>query len=286
MLVATFATDPASCRYSWSGFWLCAASVTLPTAIGLLAKETAVLLPLYALLIEWLLLGFRITTLAQPTSLDVGPRKMGRARDKHLLRLFLLVLVLPMIAGLTWLLPNMLQAARWSTRDFTLGTRLLSEARIVVDYIVWTLLPTPHALSFYHDNFNISTGLLTPWTTLPCIFALTGLVVIIWWLRPRYPLAAVGIALFLGCQSLTATVLPLGTDLRASELLCELRPAAGDVSIAGCGSRTHICGSPLRVAPSGPPRWLASAVDNRNRHDCIGVGKSVASGRRPRGTRS
>jgi hypothetical protein len=114
-----------------------------------------------------------------------------------------------MIVGLISLLPDMLQAGRWSTRDFTLGTRLLSEARIVVDYIVWTLLPTPHALSFYHDNFTISTGLLTPWTTLPCIFALTGLVAIIWWLRPRCPLAALGIALFLGCQSLTATVLPL-----------------------------------------------------------------------------
>ncbi len=97
----------------------------------------------------------------------------------------------------------------WATRDFTLTTRLLSEARIIVDYIVWTLLPTPDALSFYHDNFHISTGLLTPWTTLASIVLLGALIALMLWLRRRLPLAALGIALFLGCQLLTGTILPL-----------------------------------------------------------------------------
>ena len=79
-----------------------------------------------------------------------------------------------MVVGLTWLLPALLRPETWATRDFTLPTRLLSEARIVVDYIVWTLLPTPGALSFYHDNFHISTGLLTPWTTLASIAVILG----------------------------------------------------------------------------------------------------------------
>jgi len=114
-----------------------------------------------------------------------------------------------LIVGLIWLLPGLLQPEQWSTRDFTLGTRLLSEARIVVDYLVWTLLPTPQALSFYHDNFNISTGFLSPWTTLACLIVLASLMALIWWSRSRHPLVALGIALFLGCQLLTATVLPL-----------------------------------------------------------------------------
>jgi hypothetical protein len=114
-----------------------------------------------------------------------------------------------MILGLAWLLPGIFNPETWATRDFTLRTRLLSEARIIVDYIVWTLLPTPHALSFYHDNFFVSTGLLTPWTTLASMVFLAALVTLTIWLRQRQPLAALGIALFLGCQLLTGTILPL-----------------------------------------------------------------------------
>ena len=177
-----------------SGLLLCIASITIPTMLGLLAKETAVMLPLYAGLIEWMV--FRL--------------KMSAGTwDRRLLTVFLAVLVVPMLLGLAWLLPQVASPGYWSTRDFTLGTRLLSEARIVVDYIAWTLLPTPGALSFYHDDFQISTGLLTPWTTLTSIALLVVLTALMLWLRSRRPLAALGIAFFLGCQLLTGTILPL-----------------------------------------------------------------------------
>lgn len=179
---------------TWRGFFLCATSIALATAVGILAKETAVMLPLYAFLIEWVL--FRFST------------HDGR-RDWRVFALFTVVLLLPMLVGLAWLIPQVLSPGDWSTRDFTLGTRLLSEARIVVDYVVWTLWPTPHALSFYHDNFVISTGLLSPWTTLACILVLAGLVALAAWSRSRQPLISLGIALFLGCQLLTGTILPL-----------------------------------------------------------------------------
>ncbi|GGA33409.1 tetratricopeptide repeat protein [Dyella nitratireducens] len=187
-----------------SGFLLCIFSITVPTAIGILAKETAAMLPLYALLIEWAVLGFR-SGATQKTDTPIARRKV----DIRVVVLFLLVLVLPLIAGLAWLLPGVLNPVVWSTRDFTLRTRLLSEARIVVDYIGWTLLPTPHALSFYNDDFQISSGLFNPWTTFISIVALIALIDCTWWLRPRRPLVALGIALFLGCHLLTGTILPL-----------------------------------------------------------------------------
>ena len=209
MLANTLSSTPINSACSRNGFWLCAASVTLPTAIGLLAKETAVMLPLYAVLIEWLLFGFRSVTPAQPASVGIKTDRMTHTQDRRLVGLFLLVLALPLSIGLIWVLPGLMQPVHWSNLDYTLGMRLLSEARIVVDYIVWTLVPTPSALSFYHDNFNISTGLLTPWTTLACLIVLAGLIALTWWLRSRRPLVALGIAMFLGCQILTATVLPL-----------------------------------------------------------------------------
>jgi len=189
------------------GFALCLVSITVPTILGILAKETAVLLPLYALLIEWILFHFykRQETSAPPCK---GEAK-NKQSDVRVIGLFLFVLALPMAVGLAWIVPNLLKPEMWATRDFTLGARLLSEARIVVDYIVWTLLPTPGALSFYHDDFQISTGLLAPWSTLASIALLVTLIALMLWLRSRRPLTALGIALFLGCQLLTGTLLPL-----------------------------------------------------------------------------
>lgn len=184
------------------GFLLCLASITLPAALGAMAKETAVMLPLYALLLEWCLFDFRNG--APDASTGIPP-----ARDRRLVAMFLLILVLPMAAGLGYLLPGLLKPKAWSTRDFTLTTRLLSEARVMVDYIRWTLIPTPHGLSFYHDDFDVSTGLFSPWTTMASIVCLAALTAATVWLRPKRPIAALGVALFIGSHLLTGTVLPL-----------------------------------------------------------------------------
>ncbi|MDG2537167.1 hypothetical protein P5Y53_05770 [Dyella jiangningensis] len=173
----------------------CAVSLTVPTAIGVLAKETAIMLPLYALLIEWLLFGFRRTR--------EGPR------DRRVVALFLLVLVLPLAVGLVWLVPRLLRPESWATRDFTMGTRVLTEMRVVMDYAGWTLLPLPHSLSFYHDDYVVSTGLFRPWTTVLSLAGLGTLAAFALWMRKRNVLVSLGIALFLGCQLLTATILPL-----------------------------------------------------------------------------
>lgn len=186
------------------GLTLCVVSLIACTAIGFTAKETAVMLPLYAFLIEWVLFRFRATATDQTTA-HTGDRK----RDRPVIGLFVVALWLPMVAGLAWLLPGTLSPETWATRDFTLGTRLLSEARIVCDYIVWTILPTPNPLSFYHDGYVISSGLLTPWTTLAGMIVIAALLALAIWLRKRAPLASLGLLLFFGAQVLTATILPL-----------------------------------------------------------------------------
>lgn len=178
----------------WDGFILSTASIIGGVVIGLLAKETAIMLPLYAVIIEWLLLRFRST---------------ANTLDLRLPALFIVVLVLPMIAGTAWLTRHMLNPSAWDTRNFNLTTRLLSELRVVADYVAWTLLPTPHELSFYHDDFSVSTTLFSPWTTFASLFFVVGLVAMVFGFRNKKPLVSLGIALFLACQLLTSTVLPL-----------------------------------------------------------------------------
>ncbi|MDE2150032.1 MAG: hypothetical protein KGJ55_09435 [Gammaproteobacteria bacterium] len=183
-----------SLRGERGGLPLAAFSLIAASGIGFLAKETAAMTPLYAALIELFLLGFRRTD--------------GR-RDAGVLTLFSALLVLPLLGGLAWQLPQVLKPSAWTARGFTLGQRLMTEPRVVLDYLRWSLLPTPHALSFYHDDYRASTGWLTPWTTLPSALGVLALVAAIAWLRKRAPLVALGLALFLGCQLLTATILPL-----------------------------------------------------------------------------
>ena len=230
------------------------ASLIVPTAIGVLAKETAVMLPLYALLIEWLIFRFR----------GASPERA----DRRIAALFVIVLLLPMVVGLGWLVPRLLRPESWATRDFTMGTRLLTEMRIVVDYIGWTLLPLPHSLSFYHDDYVVSSGLLSPWTTLTSGLCLLALVALMFWLRRRRPLAALGIALFLGCQVLTGTILPLelvyehrnyfasfGLALGLVGLLWPAGSVVGATSVATGDSRVAI-----EVAPTKGWGWRGVVV--------------------------
>lgn len=190
------------------GLLLCWMSLIVPTAIGALFKETAVMLPLYAFLIEWLVFRFGRNTASGPAA-EASEKPESPRYDARIIGLFAIILLLPLILGLAWQLPHVLNPEAWATRDFTLRTRLLSETRIVVGYIVWCLVPLPQHLSFYHDYFHISTGLLTPWTTLASIVVLAILVGAVFWYRKYRPLVALGIALFLGCHLLTGTILPL-----------------------------------------------------------------------------
>ncbi|MET3652550.1 hypothetical protein [Dyella japonica] len=178
-----------------AGLGISAGSLIAGTVFGLMAKETAIMLPLYAFLIESILLGF-------------GSRKSIK-RDRRVIALFVVTLFVPFILGAAWLAPTLLQPEAWATRDFNISTRLLTEARVVVDYMVWTAFPLPSFLSFYHDDYIVSTGLLSPVGTSVCLCILAALIGLMLWMKKRRPLASTGIALFLGAQLLTATILPL-----------------------------------------------------------------------------
>ena len=162
--------------------------------LGCLVKESAVLLPLYAAALEWTLLGFA---------------SLRRTRDRRLVGIFGLLLVLPGTIGLAWMIPKVLSADAFASRNFTLGERLLTEGRVVIDYLHWTLLPNLSELSLYHDDYVISRGLLSPPSTLVSLAVLAALVAAMAWLRRRRPLMALGIAWFLSAQLLTATIIPL-----------------------------------------------------------------------------
>ncbi|PKO58858.1 MAG: pilus assembly protein PilF, partial [Betaproteobacteria bacterium HGW-Betaproteobacteria-18] len=99
--------------------------------------------------------------------------------------------------------------AGYELRGFSLTERVLTEGRVLWFYIGLMLLPRLEAFGLYHDDMALSTSLLTPWTTLPALVGLAGLVWLAWRLRKSAPLAAFGIAWFFIGHALESTVLPL-----------------------------------------------------------------------------
>lgn len=164
------------------------------TIIGVLVKESAALLPLYALALEWALLRFR---------------GAGDGYSRALAWIFTLLVALPGAIAASWMLPRFLRASAYVERDFTLGERLLTEGRVVMDYLHWTVLPNLGTLSLYHDDYVVSHGLLSPPATLVAWLVALSLLGAMVWLRRRRPLMALGLAWFFAAQLLTATVVPL-----------------------------------------------------------------------------
>lgn len=171
--------------------WL---AIMLCTGVGITAKEPAVMLPLYAALADFCVTGWR--------------NRDGRA-NKGVLGLYTTTLLLPLVVGIVWMWGRYLSLDRLVQPDSALVQRLLTESRVMFDYMAWTLLPNLDSLTLYHDDIPISRGLLDPPTTLASMLGIMGLLGAAVWQRHRRPLFAIGILWFFGGHLLTGTIIPL-----------------------------------------------------------------------------
>ncbi len=162
------------------------------TAVGCLAKESAILLPAYTAGVEFCLMS----------------SVLFRKQRHRIFALYGTLLLLPLAAGLYWL-STWIGTENSYPRDFTTAERLMTQARVWLHYIQWSLLPLPDSLTLYHDDFPVSRGLLQPWTTLMSIMGLAALLGLALWQRTRRPLFSLGILWFFTGHLLTGTVIPL-----------------------------------------------------------------------------
>jgi hypothetical protein len=163
------------------------------TSIGLLAKEDAALLPLFTLCLELTLFHFR---------------DQKKLVSRSVVSLYISVLIVPLIAGLIFVMPKLTSGVS-QFREFTIAERLITEPRVIVDYIRWTLLPDLNVLTFYHDDLTLSRSLISPPTTLLAILSLTSLLAIAMWQRRRRALVSLGLLLFFAGHVMTGTIVPL-----------------------------------------------------------------------------
>ena len=178
---------------NWRNYLL-SLSVMLFWLLGLLSKETAILLSIYVFVIEWCMYGFKTTSNS----------------EKRYLWCVWVLLALPWVGAFFYFMydPSYILNG-YASRSFTLFERLLTEFRVVSEYMRLILLPDVGNMGFFQDNIKLSTSLWTPITTLFSIVFLVGVLFLAISLRKRNALVSLGLLWFLGGHLLESTVLSI-----------------------------------------------------------------------------
>ncbi|MCH9670040.1 MAG: hypothetical protein K0U93_01200, partial [Gammaproteobacteria bacterium] len=176
------------------GIALMASAIVLGLFGGLASKENAAVLIPLLLVLEW----------------SVYRRDSA---DQRVLQAFKWVFLLtPCFLGLAYLAthPNLVFEA-YNVRDFDVGERLMSQARILFIYLGWLFVPTLDALSLVHDDIAVSRGLLLPGSTLAALVAWVVVATVAIALRRRFPELGFALLWFLAAHSIESSV--IGLDL-------------------------------------------------------------------------
>ena len=170
------------------------------TVLGVLSKANGILLPCYALLIEVILLRSRHPILA--------------AREKRAHQMVIWLFAIIPAAGICLYLIRvgaigMLHGGYPGARTWTYAQRLLTEPRVVMDYLSLLWLPRPFSSGLFNDQYAASTSLIHPLSTLPALLAVLALILGAWWFRRRYPAWSLAVLFFFAGHLLESTSIPL-----------------------------------------------------------------------------
>ncbi len=164
-------------------------------ALGIFSKETALLLPLFIATIEICLYS---------SEWPWNQWQHLKRRNKAM------VMLLAILAASSLLVFSVLYALpSYSIRNFTMAERILTEARVLFFYLSLILIPQSNRFALHHDDFEISTGLLSPWTTLPALIGIAVFIVLAFKFRRSHPLLTLGILWFFVAHGLESTIFPL-----------------------------------------------------------------------------
>lgn len=175
-----------------SAGWLLFCVFPLTVITGLLSKQNAATAPLMCLVLE---LAYFYD---------------AREHRRVVLGFFGAFAILPCVAvvGILTLSPQSLLSG-YADWGFTLGERLLTQPRAIVDYIRLTLLPDAPTMGIYTDDFPISKSLLNPPQTILAILLLSAVTLFAIANRKRAPALFAGWGIFLVAHSVESTFLPL-----------------------------------------------------------------------------
>lgn len=169
--------------------WMTSA-IALGTVLATLSKENGVLVPTLILVMEWSL-ARHWTSIAPPLWWRIP------------------MLWAPTLAVLGYLGNHLTGSGLLPTRPFDLWERLLTQPRILWDYLQHLFVPRIQTRGLYQDGYVFSTNLFSPWTTALAIAGIALLIAAAFAARRSFPLVALAIAFFLAGHLVESTTIGL-----------------------------------------------------------------------------
>lgn len=164
-------------------------SIGFATILATFSKENGALLPLLILVIEY----------CHPNN-----------NNKPLWQWSLLCLWLPSLLISYIILKEInLSTTPWPSRNFNQIERLMSEARIVTEYLFRLYFPQIEGQGLYQDGYTVSRSLFNPITTIYSIIFLVFLFISAVFFKKKYPLYALAILFFFAAHFMESTFLGL-----------------------------------------------------------------------------
>ena len=156
---------------------------------GIMSKESALLLPVFVVLCEWLVVGgfdawgsrLRVVVLSATALACAG----------------LLAAAWPVIDG------------TYQFRDFTPAERLLTQARVLWLYVSQIMIPLPDHFTLHHDDIAVSRGLFDPPTTALAVLGWVVAIGIAILQRRQRPWITFGVLWFLAGHLLESSIIGL-----------------------------------------------------------------------------
>lgn len=173
--------------------WMCAA-ILVCTPLAIASKANGLLLPLFAWVLDGVLLRGSIPDAVAPLH-----RRLRRW-----------LLIAPTMVVFVYLaLHAMHPFDPVADRPWTIGERALTQSRVLIDYLASLVVPRVLTTGLYNDAYVVSRGLLSPPSTLAALLAVTAMVGGAFAMRRRFPAVAAALLFFFAGHVMESTVLPL-----------------------------------------------------------------------------
>jgi tetratricopeptide (TPR) repeat protein len=186
-----------------AGSALAATSIGAATLLGVLSKANGALLPLYVLVLEYGLM--RNPGWVLRANLAAVEERVYR---RTVLASCWVVAAL-ILAYLGSFVVRSLFEEVAAGRTWTMSQRLLTEPRVLCEYLRLLWIPKPYTPGVFNDQVVPSSTLLTPWTTLPALLAMLGLLGAAFMGRRRFPVIATALLFFFCGHLVESSSIPL-----------------------------------------------------------------------------
>jgi len=171
------------------GYIWMSASVGLGTVLAFLSKENGVLLPLLVI----------VTEACLPTSIG----KLNKWWWISFLCLPTLAVIYKLACEINF------SPDAWPNRPFTQQERLMTEPRIICEYLYQLYVPHIETRGLFQDGYNFSRGLLNPVSTIFALIFVVLLLIAALLTRKHYPLWSLSILFYFAGHLLESTVVGL-----------------------------------------------------------------------------